>query len=507
YETDLGYEAVIKYSQGDAREFIFSQTPQETNSISAMQKPEMLNISQNLVFNKQFSYEHTSTLTANYTHKKNDNNNNWLFDEPIFSGIIPFVAEDTLNFIQNTNSLVNKARFRLKHYWVLDNKNHIYPVLGLNFNDWNYSTHDFQRLQNGDINSFQDEGFNNRLDFRLVDAYVGFEYKRKLGEIILKPGLVYHYFLWNIQQFGTETANREKGVLLPKIEAEYEISSAKKFRFNYRMATGFSNVSRYADRLRLAGFNQLYRGNADSENELRHQFSLTYYHFNLFKGTFLNAGANYSRKTKSVQETTVLEGIDQIQTAIYSDLPQNSFSLNGTFSKQVGNFKFSLGGNAAIADYSRIVNEVRNNYLSQNYSYTFKTETSFDSFPNFEIGFRQHFNIFESDQDVSGLKNEFMRLDPYFYLDYDFWNGFILKADYFYNYYENKNTGQTNRFQIAGASIYYNKENSPWGFEIRVENLFDVRYKNKNSFSQFLVLDKNIYIQPRTMLFVLSYKL
>src|SRR5690606_36922623 len=103
---------------------------------------------------------------------------------------------------------------------------------------------------------------------------------------------------------------------------------------------------------------------------------------------------------------------------------------------------------------------------------------------------------FESDN----FSNNFDQVNPYAILEYDFFNDFILKADYAYNYYENKNSGDINRFQIGNASLYYNKEDSPWEFEIDVNNVFDTRFKRSNSFSQFIIADQRIYIQPRTVL-------
>ena len=100
-----------------------------------------------------------------------------------------------------------------------------------------------------------------------------------------------------------------------------------------------------------------------------------------------------------------------------------------------------------------------------------------------------------------------MQLDPFAALEYDFLNDFILKADYAYNYYENASSNAVNRFQMGNASLFYGEEDSLWAFELEVQNVFDVRYRNSNSFSQFLVMDQNIYIQPRTLMMKVIYKL
>ncbi len=73
--------------------------------------------------------------------------------------------------------------------------------------------------------------------------------------------------------------------------------------------------------------------------------------------------------------------------------------------------------------------------------------------------------------------------------------------------YKNESQNLTNVFDVAGASLFYQKEDSPWGFEVSATNLFDVRYKRQNSFSDFLISDRSTVVMPRIVMFKLSYKL
>lgn len=244
-------------------------------------------------------------------------------------------------------------------------------------------------------------------------------------------------------------------------------------------------------------------GNSALENEVFHTASLIYYNFNLFKGILINGNLNYTRRFQSVRNITIIQGIDQITTTIYTDLPEETYSLSGSFSKKISKYKFTVQANGSLANYQRIINNDLFSYESKNYGYTFKTETSFKDLPNWEIGLQHRLSEFESDN----FFNSFGQVNPYAILEYDFLDDFILKADYAYNYYENQNSGDINRFQMGNVSLYYNKEDSPWGLEIDVNNLFDTRFKRSNSFSQFIITDQRIFIQPRTILVKLSYRL
>ena len=501
-EDDLTYEAVLKTSNGIAFERLTSISTLENNSTASQQNPIVSELEQNIAYNKQFSYEHTSTAIANFAYAKDKNDMNWHFTQPIFSDVIPLEGESPFAINQQVESKNYSGSLGVKHYWVLNNFNHIYPIVGFSHSHQEYSSLDFQQLQNS-TNTFDNSDFNNATIFKLNDPYVGFQYKVKVGDFIVKPGLVYHYYFWDVSQFGIKEVSKEKPQLLPEAFIKWDIRSSEKLNFKYSLNSRFNDASFFANRLRLQNFNNLYRGNEQLENSLAHQASLTYYKFSLLKGLFYNVGINYSKRIQSIRNTTILEGIDQINTSIYTDLPEENISLNASFAKKIKRFKFTLEGSASHSAYSRNINNIITDYKSNYYSYTLKTETYFKEWPNIELGLRQGFSDFSSDT----FENNFTQTDPYAILEYDFLNDFILKADYTYNRYVNKNENAENTFQIGNASLFYNQEDSPWGFEIDVDNIFDISFKNNNSFNQFIISDTQIFIQPRTLLFKVSYKL
>ncbi len=501
-EDDLTYEAVLKTSNGTAFEQLTSLSTLENNSTTSQNEPTATALEQQLAYNKQFSYKHTTTAIADFSIAENKNDTDWRFTQPIFNETIPLEGETPFNILQQVSSKNYSGRLGIKHYWVLNNFNHVYPVLGYSHSHQEYSTQDAQLVQNS-TNSFSAAGFNNATIFKLNDPYFGFQYKAKIGDVIIKPGLVYHYYFWDISQFGTTEISAEKAQLLPEALITWDIKSSEKLNAKYSLRSQFNDASFFANRLRLQSFNSLYRGNEQLENSLAHQASLTYYKFSLLKGLFYNGSINYTKRVQSIRNATVIEGIDQVNTSVYTDLPEENFSIQGSFSKKIKRFKFTVSGNTSLANYSRSINNIVTDYKSNYYSYTVKTETYFKEWPNIEVGLRQSLSTFSAET----FENKFIQTDPYAILEYDFLNDFILKADYTYNNYVNRNENATNTFEIGNASLYYNKEDSPWGFEVDVDNLFDVSFKNNNSFNQFIVNDTRIFIQPRTVLFKVSYKL
>src|SRR5690606_32261135 len=106
---------------------------------------------------------------------------------------------------------------------------------------------------------------------------------------------------------------------------KYEFGSSENLNFNYSLKSSFSDASSYANRLRLTSFNQLFRGNGELENQLAHSLSLRYFKFNMYRGLFANGNISYTRRVNSIRSINTVEGIDQISSLMYTDMPENSY--------------------------------------------------------------------------------------------------------------------------------------------------------------------------------------
>src|SRR5699024_519406 len=92
-------------------------------------------------------------------------------------------------------------------------------------------------------------------------------------------GLTYHQYLWRINQFGSISENRRKGILIPEFLTRYDISGSTKLELRYKLLSSFENAPYFANRFRLINFNQLFRGNKDLENSVAHEALLNYFLF------------------------------------------------------------------------------------------------------------------------------------------------------------------------------------------------------------------------------------
>lgn len=504
YQTSLSYNTLIKASQAEAAHFINSTTPSHSSKTTSTYTPKRLSLHQQLDFSKQFSYQHTLTANLQYDYSKAENQKDWLFDSPIFSNLIPLIQEDsTYHLQQQTSTQAQALSAKLKHFWVLNNYNHLYPIVGFHLHHQTYGSLDYQRLNNGSVNPFFNSGFNNELSLDLFDFYAGVEYKRMLGKLVLKPGLIYHHFQWKIQQFGQEISNKSKGGWLPKLSAKLPLSAVEEIDLDYSLNTSFSPISQYANRLRLASFNQLYRGQSQLENELYHDASLTYSYFNLYKDVSLYIGVNYHHKTRSVQRTTSLQGIDQINTMIYTSLPESDWGTHLSYRRKFGPLELGVNGRASYADYSQIINSKTQDYDTQTYYYRFRAQLDITALSELSLSWQQRFSTY----DANTSRHRFISIAPSVDFRYHFFKNLTFNAKYSFHQNRNTTTDQRQYFSTSELSLDYWKEGSLWRFGLSVHNLFDNQYRSGNSYNNFLISQYRTYIQPRRLLFHISYKL
>ncbi len=216
-DTDLRANTNFKYNTAEAQSLLTSEVGDSNRFVNTNTQPENFEFLQTFNLNKQFTYKHTLKLEAKIKSEDQTTDRLWNFNQPLFTNIIPLVDEgDDFRLNQLNQKQVTNLSLNAKHYWVLADFHHIYPVAGVDYFNYNLSSLDEQILNDGSINSFESAGFNNQLDFELFKASLGFQYKTQIGELVLRPGLVVKNFNWNVSQFGDELVNDQTAILLPE---------------------------------------------------------------------------------------------------------------------------------------------------------------------------------------------------------------------------------------------------------------------------------------------------
>jgi len=480
---------------------IISSIENEHRSIFSENNAEAIYLNQNIEWHKKATNKHTFSFAADITFDNNNPETLWETNQQILQGLIPVEASDNYKILQQKETERTAVNAIFKHYWVLNNFNHIYTTLGNKYNNESFFTEDIQQLANGTTNNFASAGFGNDLDYQLNDLFLGIHYKFKTGIFELKQGAFLHNYNWNLnQQFSKK---RNKIVLSPDFSAEIKFSNSKKIKLNYQLKSAFSNASKLANRFYLQSYNSVYKGNEHLENELYHTARMYYSRFSLYRGLMLFGGINYSKKIKGLQNAVQFNETDQYVSPILVDNASENWTFNLNIDKKIKKFKYGLNTRVLTSTYLQNINEAFVTSKSNNYSYTLSVKNLFDKFPTIEAGFEQSIGNYTSSNSTS----KFITNQPYLNIDYDFLEGFIFSFEYENYNYENKTSNLKNTYQIANSTLSYKNEDSAWSFKIDAQNLFNVKYKKQNSFSSYIISDSKTYILPRIVMFSIGYNL
>lgn len=501
-EKDVSFSSFFKYTNTKSLTNINTQSPFQNNQINTTNILEGFEFKNTLSFSRRFSRTHTLTTEIEQQYQKENPFNRWITNQPILQGLIPLEEGNVFNIFQTQRLETNNITGLVKHYWVLHRFHHLYTSASIHFSNAQILNDDSQLLEDGSTNDFTDSGFNNNFTRRFLKAHLGVEYKFQIGKAVFKPMLYVHNFKLKTIQFEDSQVNN-KTLLLPKLHTEVTFSTSEKLNFNYALNTQYANVNQLADRFILTNFNSVFLGNSNLENDRYHTFSLRYHRFRMFKGFHFNISTNLRKSETSYKNTTALSGIEQFNTLLLFDRPEHNWTTIAQLSQVVKNIRLSTRLNYTYTDFYQLVDDTENLNISKSVSGTVSATTLMKKFPKIEVGYTTDFNNYKTSEGTSNFENN----QIFGAIDYNFWNDFIFKADYNYSLYKNKALGFSNSFDHASASLFYQKEGSAWGFEVKGSNIFDNSFKQQNSFSDFLISDTQTFIFPRVVLLKVVYKL
>lgn len=492
----------VKGTDNNLNNTIISAIDNQTNIILTERDLENIVVNQNIEWHKQQSEKHTFSAIANYNYNKHTWFSFWQTDDDILQGLIPIIDnQNLLRLFQSRNHKEHNFDAIIKHFWEIDNSNHIYTTLGNKYLKENFATNDNQELDDGSINDFSSNDFGNNLDVALNDLFLGVHYKFRTGIFTVKQGFHLHNYAWNVNQ--QSTYNRNKWVLLPDFSAKIEFNKSRKIQLNYSLRTSFSDAGKFANRFYLQSYNSVYRGNENLENNLFHIARIYYSRFSMYRGLMMHASANYSKQIEGVRNTVEFEGVNQFLTPRLFNDPLENLNFRASVYKKIKKIRYKFDGTASFSKYIQQVDNVLQQNKNNNYSYSIGFETLFKNFPNMDVGFKRSIGKFTS----SNTTSEFITNEPYITVEYDFLKSFIFSFEYNLYDYQNKALNQKNRFDVASFTLSYQKENSAWMYKIFSNNLFNTGFKRNSSFSQYLISDTKTFILPRVLMISISYNL
>ena len=494
------YNAQYQSSNNDGINILNSVTNVNSSTFETLQNAENTSVKQYVEWHKSINEKHTTTFVVNQAFEKNTPQNTWFTDQPFLAGLIPLQDDSSYTIHQVIKTKNNSIDALFKHYWIINNFNHLYTNIGNNYGTSDFQTSEKQLLTDGTVNDFAAAGFGNNVKYRLNDAYIGMEYKFKIGIWTNKPGLYLHWYDLKTQQFDGDY-RLSKTLLQPQWTSELEFNKSESLEFNYKLENDFPDANLLANRFTLQGYNSVSRGNALLRNERFHNASLSYRKMNMYRGITWFANANFNKKVRTIRNDIVLSGINQFSTPVITDNPETNWRLYGMFEKKIYRFRVGINSSLNWFNYTQTLNDVTttNDRNSQNVGVTLRT--GYKKWPSIEMGYTKGFSQF------SGITQSDYKTDAFNSSgSVEFFKNFVYKFSY-ENLKNTDNRGQSNFYEVANTSLRYQEKNNPFGFELSVNNVFDNKTRNNFSFSDYSISNYSRYVMPRVILFSVSYKL
>ena len=470
------------------------------NSIILDKNNNQLFLNQNLEWHKKVSKEHTFSSSVNYTFNKTKPTSLWKSTQLILQDLIPLEIDDNYVLRQKKQNQNNNLEAIFKHYCIINNSNHIYTSFGNNFSKQQYTTNDSQLLSNGTINDFENSEFNNDLDFNFNDLFLGLHYKFRTGKLTFVQGLIIRNYSWYLKQYSN--IENKKTFILPDFNAKLQLGKSEKLRLKYNLKTSFGNASQLSNKYQLQSYNSVYKGNPLLENELYHSVNLSYNKFSMYKGIMLLGNLNYIKKKQGIQNNIEFQETNQFVTPIIVDNPETQWDFNSSIRKRIKKVNYTLKSKINNLKYLQKIDNEYNTNIKNNFTLGLSAKTLYKKWPTIEIGYDKSIGIYTSNNNIS----KFNTNKSFMNIDYEF-KDFVFSFEYEYYNYNNKQFNLENKYQFANTSLLYQKENSVWSFELNAQNLFNSKFKNQNSFSEYIIRDKKKFIQPLLVMFSLNYKI
>ncbi|MEM7185114.1 MAG: carboxypeptidase regulatory-like domain-containing protein [Bacteroidota bacterium] len=523
----MDYDALVKTSNQTESANALSIFEGVNNNIGEAMENTPTSVNQNV--NAYYTLDDNNIFAGQAQHLFQDEDPFYqaITDVLPFQGILPVDTEQNrFNINQEKNVRTNKLDAKVDYYHVLNNTSNINLTLGTTQSNQQFNSNIFQLLTNGNRLDLQrsvpiegtTEPLSNDVEYGFSDLFLGVHYKVKTGKFIFTPGATLHNFNIKNTQLGT-TESQNDWMVLPDVFAIFEIKKSESLRFNYSISANYTDVNNFARAYVFNNYNQLFRGNRFLENSLSHNYTLSYFSFNMFNYTNVNGFINYSRTIEGIKRNTNIVAINQVSSPVNidSNFPDETLSANLRASKRIKKLQFSASGNIALNQSNNIIqdrvfddmgnvtalNETVQQSKSFTQNYRASVRSSFRYWPNFEVGYNYTVNKYDN----GGLEQTFFTNRPFANVDVNFLKHFSLTANWdFYNYTNDAKTVK-NEYSFVNATLYYQKGDSPWEFSIQGTNLANTQFTNNDSFNDQFNTTNQYFVLPRILMFVVRYDL
>lgn len=418
---------------------------------------------------------------------------NWFSNAIFLEDFLTLAQAADYQIAQKNDINAQKFNFILKDYWLASRYFHLFYNLGLNYKNSKIKNDISQILPDNSIKYFSEFSNNNHLT--LSDLNAGFGIKSQLGKLEFILEAKPHYY--SFKRANIESTNL---FIEPKLNINFKIDDDINLDFGYDFTNRYLNDLSYLKKIKLTGFNSATQGNPNLTDERFHSFSLYYSDYKNIDNYFIDAFIDYSISNPVKNNSITQSGINQLNTPVILNLPEENLSLNTElgliFNKSSLDFGVSLDWlkvNQVIKDEVNVINSFEYNFSS-------KWLLKLNKRTQLNLKYKHAGYQVNSEKDSRSIENTIS-------LNFDnrFLKNFIFKTD-FSTHFVNDFSDKDQNYTLQNLYLGYAKPNSKFSYSVNFKNIYNNGVIIRNSFSNNLLISNQIFTLPRVFLFELKYK-
>lgn len=254
------------------------------------------------------------------------------------------------------------------------------------------------------------------------------------------------------------------------------------------------------ENLIVTGFNSAIQGNPNLTDERSHNFSLYYGDYKNIDDYFLDASVDYSISNPVKNNSIMQSGINQLNTPVILNLPEENISFNTEFGLIFGKSSLDFGIDLDWLKINQVINDDVSVINSFEYSLSSKYRVKLSKTTQLNLKFEHNGYKVTSDEDSRSIEN-IASLN----FDTKFLKNFIFKTD-FSTHFVNDFSDNTQNYTLQNLYLGYSKPNSKFSYSLNFKNIYNNGVIIRNHFSNNLLISNQVFTLPRVFLVELKYK-
>lgn len=466
---------------------------EDTNEFTTNVDGKSDSFSHNLEGYFKLGDKHTMGVALQHSLNNLNSTDNWYSTAVFLNEFLPLMEASNYQINQKNNINAQRFNFLVKDYWLASRYFHLIYNVGFNYKDSKIRNDISQILPDNSTINFSELSNDNPL--ALSDLNFGLGIKSQSGKFEFLIEAKPHYYKFKRSQI--ESSNF---FIEPKFNINFKIDDDIDLDFDYTYTNKYLDDLSYIENLKVIGFNSAIQGNPNLTDERAHNFSLYYSDYKNIDAYFIDASVDYSINNPVKNNSIIQSGINQLNTPVILNLPEENLSFNTELGLIFGKSSLDFAIDLDWFKINQVINDDINIINSFEYSLSSKWRIRLNRTTQLNLKYEHTGYQVKSEEDSRSTEN-ILSLN----FDTKFLKNFIFKTDFSTHFVEGF-SDKTQNYTLQNLYLGYSKPNSKLSYSLNFRNIYNNGVIVRNSFSNNLLMSNQIFTMPRVFLVELKYK-